>query len=63
MNINQQITWLDQQLRHMKSHLPIAVAEGRVSEQHATHKLACAQAALETLTQLRGLVTRGECKQ
>lgn len=56
MNINQQIAWLEQQLRHMRSRLPMAVTEGLVSEEHATHKLACAQAALQTLTQLRGLV-------
>jgi hypothetical protein len=59
ITMHQQIEWLEQQLRHMKRHLPNVVVEGRISEEHATHKLACAQAALVTLTQLRGIF-RGE---
>lgn len=57
--IHQQIAWLEHQLRHMRQHLPEVVAQGRMSEEHASHKLGCAEAALQTLTQLRGIV-RGE---
>lgn len=54
--INQQITWLEDQIRHMKRSLPLQIASGRISEEHATHKMACAHATLQTLTQLRGIV-------
>jgi hypothetical protein len=56
MTINQQITWLGDQLRYMKSVMPKLVASGRLAEVDATHRIACAQATLETLTQLRGIV-------
>lgn len=59
MTINQQITWLEDQIRHMKKTLPMQVAAGRISEKASTHKLACAESAYRTLTQLRGIV-RGE---
>ncbi|MES2148618.1 MAG: hypothetical protein V4508_02385 [Pseudomonadota bacterium] len=59
VTIHQQIDWLESQIRHMKISLPRGVDAGRVSTEHATHKMACAQATLQTLTQLRGIV-RGE---
>lgn len=59
ITIDQQIKFMQDQVKFMKATLPIGVANGRIMEEHATHKMACAHAALETLTQLRGLVTRG----
>jgi len=55
-NIHQQISWLEQNIKAMRTMIPKAVSEGRLSEEHGTHRLACAHAALQTLTQLRGIV-------
>lgn len=55
MTIHQQIAWLVSQIRHMKTAHPKLVQSGRLAETDATHRMACASAALQTLTQLRGL--------
>lgn len=62
VTIHQQIAWLQDQIRHMKRAVPLAVQSGRMTEEHGTHKLACACASLQTLSQLRGIV-RGELTQ
>lgn len=54
--IHQQIAWLELQIKVMRTAIPTAVANGRITEEHGTHRLACAQASLETLTQLRGIL-------
>ena len=56
ISLNQQIDWLNGQLKWMRKQLPDAVAQGHITEEVATHKLSCAQAAVCTLTQLRGIV-------
>lgn len=59
ITIHQQIDYLNDQLKHMRADLPIAVANGRITDEHATYRMAYASAILQTLTQLRGLVMPG----
>lgn len=56
ITIHDQINWLESQLKHMAKTLPIGVAQGNIDREHAAFKLSCAQASLQTLTQLRGIV-------
>lgn len=54
-SIDQQIEWLERQVRHQRKLLPQQVEAGRMTEEGAVFALACASSALQTLTQLRAL--------
>jgi len=56
VTINDQIEWVQSQVRYMKKNHPAKVEAGELSKERATYLLACASATLQTLTQLRGLV-------
>jgi len=58
-NIHQQISWMKDQLAHMKAKLPIGVRNGTISQAHADGKFAAAEAVLRTLETIRAL-TKGE---
>ena len=62
MTIDEQIKWVEGHIRHMRKSFPEQVAAGRLPQERASYLVAAAQATLETLTQLRGLVLRGGSK-
>jgi hypothetical protein len=59
VSLDQQIDWMERQVRYQRKSAPKQVELGRLSQEEATHALACASCALQTLTQLRGLVRAG----
>lgn len=58
--LDQQIDYMERQVRHHKKALLVQVEAGRLTAERASHILACASSALQTLTQLRGLANAGE---
>jgi len=54
-NIHQQISWMKDQLAHMKAKLPIGVRNGTISQEHADGKFAAAEATLRTLEAIRAI--------
>lgn len=58
-NIHEQIFQAEQQMSHMQRAFPAAVADKKITQEHANIKLARQAAIVNTLTQLRGIV-RGE---
>jgi len=59
MTLNQQISWVEDQIRWMEKSLPQQVALDRLTQIAADCRLRCAKSTLTTLTQLRTMV-RGE---
>lgn len=57
MNIDQQIKCLSREVERRKKVFPTLIEQGRFSEEMATSEIATMQQAMQTLTQLRGLVT------
>lgn len=54
-NIHQQISWMKDQLAHMKRKLPIGVRNGTITQAYADEKYACAEASLRTLEAVRAI--------
>lgn len=59
ISIQQQIDWLEAQLRHMKRSLPESVAAGRIDQANADQKFESASGVMTTLINVRSL-TRGD---
>lgn len=60
MTLDQQIACVQREVKRCKRFLPPRIANQTMSEERVTHEIAAMQAALETLTSLRGLLTRGQ---
>lgn len=58
--LDQQIEYLERHVKHIKKTIPLQVKDGRLSDERAISILAAASSALQTLTQLRGIVRIGE---
>lgn len=56
ITIDQQITCLSEEVKRRKFVLPKLVESGRMTEEKATHEIEVMRQALQTLTQLRGMV-------
>lgn len=59
MTLDEQIAWVEKSRRHMARYHPEQITEGRLTQERASYLQAVAQATFETLSQLRGLATRG----
>lgn len=57
ITIEQQIRCLKNEVERRKNVFPALIEQGRYSEEKATSEIATMQQALQTLTQLRGIVT------
>ncbi len=55
MGLNQQIICLTNEIKRRKKKYPVMVEKGILSEQEASYEIAAMHAALETLTQLKGI--------
>lgn len=55
MGLNQQIVCLTNELKRRKKRYPAMVEKGIMSEKDASYEIAAMLAALETLTQLKGI--------
>lgn len=62
VTIDQQIEWLRKHIRRNKTAYPERVASGQLRLEHATHMMACAESAYQTLSQLRALA-RGDVSE
>jgi hypothetical protein len=58
MGLNQQIICLANEVKRRKKKYPVMIEKGVISEQDAGYEIAAMQAALETLTQLKGIAAR-----
>lgn len=58
--LDQQIEYLERHVKHIKKTIPFQVKDGRLNDERAMSILAAASSALQTLTQLRGIVRIGE---
>ncbi len=55
VSLHAQIVWLESQVEHMKTTLPLAINSRRLTVEAARAKMNAAEAALETLIQMRDL--------
>jgi phage gp45-like len=58
MGIDQQIRCLANEVKRRKKNYPKLVGKGLMTEVDASYEIQAMQAALETLTQLKGMVQR-----
>lgn len=58
MGLNQQIICLANEIKRRKRKYPGLVEKGYMTEQDATYEIAAMQAAMETLSQLKGIAER-----
>lgn len=58
MGLNQQIICLSNEIKRRKKKYPALVEKGYMTEQDAVYEIAAMQAAMETLSQLKGIAER-----
>ena len=56
ITIDQQIRCLAQEIDRRKSAYPVLIKQGRFTEEKATYEIEVMRKALQTLTQLKGIV-------
>lgn len=57
ITIDQQIKCLKKESERRKKVLPLLVEQGRMSEEAATHEIEVMNKAVQTLTQLKGMLS------
>jgi len=56
--LNEQIVWVEGRQKALKKRGPALVEQGHITQERLSYDLAVINDTLQTLTQLRGLVTR-----